>query len=153
MRDYQTKVAVRKKWDPSACPAASPGGLHESTKPEPRPTDTYTILACKPDGRANVRTSGSGVGTDSEIDYRRVTLSVYGLSEAAVAAAMLVIDTVFADRQSTFPANRLDFGTDATWMRTESVAEAPDGIERAERTEAGQWWRGTLQYRVHTSRR
>lgn len=153
MRDYQTKVAWRKKWDTApACGAAAPGGLHEGDKPEPRPSGAYAMLACKPDGRANVKTSGSGAGTSSEIDYRRATLTVYGTSEKAVATAMAAIDGVFADRQATFPGNRLDFGADATWMRTEPVAEMPDRIERAEVVNSVQWWKGTLEYRVWTSR-
>lgn len=154
MRDYQTRAAVFTKWKGSpACAIASPGGLFETAKPEPRPVDTYTVVACKPDGKANQRSTGSGLNTDAEIDFRRLTLTVYGLSELIVATSMLAIDVVFADRQGTFPANALDFGADAHWMRTEPVAEAPDTIERAERLDSGQWWKGTLTYRVWTSRR
>lgn len=152
MRDFQTSQAIVKKWLGSPCETASPGGLFEGDKAEARPVDTYTIVASKPDGRANMRSTGSGSGSDNEIDYRRVTLVVYGLSKAAVAVAMQVIDSVFADRRDTFPANALDFAGAANWMRTESIAEAPDMIERAERTEVGQWWKGTLSYRVWTSR-
>ncbi len=153
MRDYQTKVAVKKRWDAApACGEACPGGLHETAKPEPRPTASYAILACKPDGKTNQKSTGSGVGTDNEIDFRRVTFTVYGLAEAGVAAAMQSIDNSFADRPDTFRQNALDFGTGAHWMRTESISETPDTIERAERTQDGQWWKGTLLYRVWTSR-
>ena len=151
-RDYETRQAVLVKWNAStSCKDAAPGGIFEGPKPEPRPATTYVIVASKPDGRPNQRSTGNGAGTDNEIDYRRLTFVVYGLAEADVVTAVEAIDATFGDRRDTFPANALAING-ATWMRTEPIAEAPDLIERAERTEAGQWWKATLAYRVHSSR-
>jgi len=150
-RDRQTQVAWKKKWDASTLPATITGGLHEGPiAATDRPPMIYTAMTCKPDGRANQVSAGGG-----EIDYRRVKLVTYGSDEQTVATAMGAIDAVFNDQvqaNNNSAAAVLDFGTDADWMRTERVPETGDLLERGEVINSQRTWKGTQEFRVHTSR-
>lgn len=138
MKDRETLLAWSKKWAERGLDEKIKGKLHQN-KPDPRPTDTYTILKSESDRAALVSFA-------SEIDYRRVTNTVYALSQDALEKAMNEINAVYSD---DYPRADLDFGSRSIeWMRTERQLSGGDKVEMADFTQQGQWWKGTLVYVV-----
>ena len=145
MRDYETLVAVKAKWDAAGLPEVVTGGLLEvdfverDNTEERRPRFMYATVACGPDGKPNEISHGG------EIDYRRVRLVLYGDVKATVASTGLLIDAAFSE-QSLDVAN-------ADWMRTEPVPGQRGGkVERADKANEGEVWRAIFEWRVWTSR-
>jgi len=145
MRDYETLVAVKAKWDAAGLSEVVIGGLLEvdfverDNVEERRPKLPYATVACGPDGKPNEISFGG------EIDYRRVRIVLYGDAKATVASAGLLIDAAFSE-QSLDIAN-------ADWMRTEPVPGQRGGkLERGDKVNEGETWRAIFEYRVWTSR-
>jgi len=165
MFDNQTQAAVKVKWDAAEIDSALVlakfpnlvgildtrdvkitdlvvGGLRE----EPinidgnlRPQDLYAGFDVLPDGRTNQVSAGGGF-----IDFRRLKLMIYGKVQDDVANAMLAVDIAF-DEQSLVIEN-------AEWMRTEAIPENHGRIEKADKANADSFWKGTLEYRIWSSR-
>ena len=162
-RDYEAMQAWTAKWNGSAAIAALiTGGIGEKDRVEPRPTQgssiafpkipaAYAVLACEPAG-------GNKISSTGEIDYRMLTVTIHmpaargGLAQLKLA--MAAVDAAFSDDAATFPANALSISTpNVAWMRTERNPGGFDKIEKDEETtQDGQWWKGTMKWKLHISR-
>lgn len=143
MRDNATGAAFKVVWD--ATPEivkAVPGGLKEAPWPSNGATYNYATIAVSKNGaKANQYSSCA------EIDFRRVVVTVYGLSQDSVAAACDLIDTAFVST----PTNRktLTIAGAVGHMRTEAPPNTRGGnLERGDRVAEGQTWKGTLTFEI-----
>lgn len=145
MRDYETLVGVKTKWDAAGLGELVTGGLLEvnfverDNVEERRPPMPYATVACGPDGKPNE------ISHAAEIDYRRVRITLYGTVKADVASTGLLIDAAFSEQEMSI--------ANADWMRTEPVPGQRGGkLERGEKVNEGETWRAIFEWRVWTSR-
>jgi hypothetical protein len=143
MFDNETQAAVLAKWNATtAIGEVVVGGLHEApvnVNDNGRPQEPYGTFEVKPDGRTNQVSAGGAF-----IDFRRVRLTVYGSVQATVATAMKLVNAAFDEKSLTIE--------NAEWMRTEAIPENHGRLEKADKANAQSLWKGTLEYRVWTSR-
>jgi hypothetical protein len=143
MFDNETQAAVFSKWNEApTITEVVVGGLHESpvnVDGNERPQEPYATLEVKPDGRSNQVSAGGG-----EIDFRRARITIYGAVQATVATAMKLVNAAFDEKPLTIE--------NAEWMRTEAIPESHGRLEKADKANAQSLWKGTLEYRVWSSR-
>jgi len=146
MIDRQTMVAITRRWTEEALDDVVPGSI-DANRPDPRPTTEYAVLKCARDRSADVSKKG-------RIDYRRVSIELFGLNQETLADKATQVDAAFADDEDG-AGMELDFTgfEGVSWMRTERVLAGGDTLEIVpEMTQQGQWWKLTLSYVVWTSR-
>jgi hypothetical protein len=151
--DDETLLAARTKWDRIDEQAGTPGtpilsgGLLEGPiqATASRPPFPYGTIDCEQDPKP-AQISAGGL----RIDFRKLTIAVYGRDRPQVAAIMDALVGVFGppDRAGAEDAYELDLAT-GDWMRTEFVSSR---IKRAERVGTEQVWRGEIVWRVWSSR-
>jgi len=95
--DVDVSQAMLAKWATSALPASVPGGIaaDDLVKPDTRP---WARILCKQGPKRNEYTSGK-----EYIDYRDVTIEIYGVGKAAIGAIVDLAAALFDDQPLTIP--------------------------------------------------